>query len=129
MYFAIVLVLALHAMSGVFWAGSTFVLARGAVALHQLRRPQAGAAAAAVITGAILWALLHRGAFGTRELALAAGACAALLAALVQFLSARGVPRGAVPEEPQRARALAGQRIAAGLLALTVLAMVLSRWV
>lgn len=129
MYFAIVLVLALHALSGVFWAGSTFVLARGAGALPQLRRPQARASVMAVLTGAILWGLLHRGGFGTRELALAAGACAALIAAVVQFASARGLASIAAPHESQRAKAVVGQRIATGLLAVTVLSMVLSRWV
>jgi hypothetical protein len=128
MHFVLILVLALHALSGVFWAGSTFVLARGAAALPPLLGPQARAAGGAVLTGAILWGLLHRGGFGVRELPLAVGACAALLAAAVQFASARALNNGS-NDDAARAKPLTGQRAAAGLLALTLLAMVLWRWV
>ena len=46
---------ALHVLTGVFWAGTTFALARtGAVSAASLFRPQMGAAAVAVIAGGVL---------------------------------------------------------------------------
>jgi hypothetical protein len=58
----------LHVASGVFWAGSTFALARtGAASADKLFRPQMGAAAAVVITGGALWHLLHPSGFGSQE--------------------------------------------------------------
>ena len=45
---------AMHVLSGIFWAGSTFALAHiGGAGAEQLARPQLGAAAFAVLTGAI----------------------------------------------------------------------------
>jgi hypothetical protein len=52
----------LHVLAGVFWAGTTFALARtGVERAAQLLRPQLGAAVVAVATGALLWFLFHRG--------------------------------------------------------------------
>ena len=68
MQITLLVTLVLHILSGVFWAGSTFALARtGAMTADQLFRPQMGAAVVAVITGGVLWHLLHPSGFGTME--------------------------------------------------------------
>jgi hypothetical protein len=122
----------LHVLSGVFWAGSTFALARtGAVHADQLFRPQMGAAAVAVITGAVLWHYLHEGSFGTSEQILAAGAVCAIVAGGIQGISTGSTLRKAdsVSSE-QSLRAIAkGQRAAAALLAITVICMSVARCV
>jgi hypothetical protein len=115
MQLLLIVTIALHALAGVFWAGSTFVLARTQATLAApLRRPQLGAATIAVLTGAALWHLAHAGGFGMAERVLALGSVLALLAALVQAV---------------KGRSAAGQRAAAGLLMVTVLSMVVARYV
>src|SRR3979409_726209 len=85
MQIALIIALSLHILSTVFWAGTTFTLARtGGVGGEQLFRPQMGAAVVAVLTGGYLGHLVHAGAFGTAEQILAVGALAALVAAGVQ---------------------------------------------
>jgi len=126
MEIALIIAIALHALSGVFWAGTTFALARApAAGAEKLRRPQLGAAVVAILSGAVLGHLAHRGAFGGAERVLAAGAGAALLAAVIQAatLGAAASVRG-----HGEARRTIAQRIAAGLLAVTVLCMVLARY-
>ena len=115
MLIALIPIIALHVLSGVFWAGTTFALARGqGLGAQSLRKPQLAAAAVAVLSGALLGHLTHHGAFGNAERVLALGAAAALLAAAVQWFNVRG---------PATA-----QRIAAALLAVSVLCMVLARY-
>ena len=117
MSIGVIILIALHVLTGVFWAGSTFTLARnGGVGSEALFRPQMGAAVVAVLTGAGMWHLLHAGNFALGEKVLAAGALAAIAAAGVQ---------GAV----HRKQPATAQRIAAGLLAVTVVCMVVSRYV
>jgi len=115
---AVLIVLAaLHVLSGVFWAGTTFVLARnGGAGAAALFGPQMGAATLAVLTGMGLGRLLHHGAFGPMEKALLLGALCAVAAAGVQGALHRRNPAGS-------------QRIAAGLLAITVVCMAISRLV
>ena len=110
----LVIALVLHVLSGVFWAGSTFMLARaGTGAAAGLVGPQMGAAAIVIVTGALLWHLVHSGSPGRTEYILLVGAVAALIAAGVQGLSGRRV---------------AAQRIAAVLLAVTVICMAAARY-
>jgi hypothetical protein len=129
----IVLTLVLHVLSGVFWAGSTFTLARmGGPGAEKLLRPQLGCAVMVVATGALLWQLVHPGAPGKTEYILGAGALAAIAAAAVQGLGARAVRLRAGAEhagasEPDSGAAVT-QRIAAGLLAITVICMAASRY-
>src|SRR5262245_4373484 len=90
----IIATIVFHVLSGVFWAGSTVTLARiGGAGAEKLFRPQMGAATVAVMTGALLWHLLHAGTPGKTEYILAVGAVSAILAAGVQgvggFLAAR----------------------------------------
>jgi hypothetical protein len=132
MQIILLVTLALHILSGV-WAGSTFALARtGATAADQLFRPQMGAAAAAVITGGVLWHLLHPSGFGTMEQVLALGALAAVLAVGVQgTLSGRALrqlARNGEIDRQSKARLALGHRIAAALLALTVICMAAARY-
>jgi hypothetical protein len=121
--------LVLHMLSGVFWAGTTFVLARtGADHAGELFFPQRGAAAVAVLTGGLLWYLLHRGHFDTNEQILAVGVLSAVIAGGVQFASGRvALDKGEDAQRLQR-RLVAGQRIAAGLLAITVTCMAAARY-
>lgn len=126
------LALALHVMSGVFWAGSTFVLARtgdGRLAMS-LFGPQMGAATVAVLSGAVLWYLFHgTGYFGTQEKVLAVGAVAAIIAAGVQGTLVGRSRRNTAQDgaaNPLK-QAVRGERLAAGLLAITVVAMAIAR--
>jgi hypothetical protein len=126
---------AIHVLAGVFWAGTTFALARnGGAGAEALARPQMGAAVITVLAGLPLWHLLHRGSFGPQEQVLALGAVCAIAAAGVQGAvslpaSRRLVTAGGPAEPPLRSRVATGQRIAAGLLAVTVGCMAVARFV
>jgi hypothetical protein len=128
----LIVTVVLHVLSGVFWAGTTFALARtGGYQAELFFRPQMAAATIAVLTGGLLWYLLHQGPAGLQEHILGVGALCALLAAGVQGSSARAVRQSAVSESkefvPSRRVALS-QRIAAGLLAITVACMAAARY-
>ncbi|UGQ48481.1 hypothetical protein [Massilia endophytica] len=124
----------LHVLSGVFWAGSTFVLARPAAAgaAAQLFRPQMGAAAMAVLTGAYLGHALRAGTPGTGTTLLIAGAVAAIVAAGIQGAivgRARRKLRSEGADQPLlRQRMTMAHRIAGALLAFTVLTMASARF-
>jgi hypothetical protein len=134
MQITLIVALVLHVLSGVFWAGTTFALARTAGNRADLFfRPQMGAAAVAVVTGALLWFLLHHGHLGTPGQLLAIGALCALLAGGVQGamgapalrkLSALGEAEGSL----LRHRVATSQRIAAALLMITVTCMAAARY-
>jgi uncharacterized membrane protein len=131
---ALIIALSLHILSSVFWAGTSFTLARtGGVGGEQLFRPQMGAAAVAVLTGGYLGHLAHAGSFGTAEQMLAVGALAALVAAGVQGAiggrAIRSLRVGMADEAEARSRIASAQRIAAGLLALTAVCMGAARYV
>lgn len=129
----LILTLALHVLAGVFWAGSTFALAKAAgTHAERLFQPQMGAATVALLTGLVLWHLLHGAAFGSSEMVLTVGILTALVAAGIQGASvgpARRKLAGAdKAEETQlRARMASGQRIAAGFLVVTVVCMAVAR--
>ena len=123
----------LHILSGVFWAGSTFALARSrAASADELFRPQMGAAVVAVITGGGLMYLLHPSAFGAEERILVLGALSAVLAAGVQGAlcgpALRQLTTAAGMNTQLHGRVTFGHRIAAGLLALTVICMATARY-
>jgi hypothetical protein len=112
----IIVLLAVHVLAGVFWAGSTFALARaGGDAAARLFRPQMGAATLALLAGLGLWGILHRGPMGPMEDTLAVGVVCALAAAGVQGMLRRSSP-------------LLSQRLASLLLAVTVVCMVTARY-
>lgn len=127
MPYVLIITLVLHVLTIVFWAGSTFTLTRiGGDHAARLFRPQMGAAALAIITGMILWNMLHKGPFGVPEQILAVGAVSALLAAGVQGAlvgPARRKLAHAGDVEAVRGRMMLGNRIAAGLLAIALIAM------
>jgi hypothetical protein len=113
----IIILIALHILAGVFWAGSTFAIVRsGGAGAATLFGPQMGAATMTVLAGVGLWGILHRGPLGPMEHTLALGALCAIAAAGVQGATHKKNP-------------LKGQRIAAGLLFVTVLCMAIARYV
>jgi heme A synthase len=133
MQIALIVALSLHILSSVFWAGTSFVLARtGGIGGEQLFRPQMGAAVIAVLSGSYLGHLVHAGSFGTAEQILAVGALGALVAAGVQGAIGGGAIRslrnGKADETDARSRIATAQRIAAALLALTAVCMGAARY-
>lgn len=130
----LIIVLSLHILSSVFWAGSSFTLARtGGIGGEKLFRPQMGAAVVAVLTGGYLGHLVHAGSFGPAEQVLAVGAVAALVAAGVQGAiggrAIRSLRNGTSDETVVRSRIAVAQRVAAMLLAVTAVCMGAARYV
>jgi hypothetical protein len=131
MQMVIVLTLVLHILSGVFWAGSTFTLARiGGPGAEKLLRPQLGCATMVVVTGVLLWCLIHSGVPGRTEYILGLGALAAIAAAAVQGFGLRAARMGADEEQALHSSdgPVVTQRVAAMLLAVTVICMAVSRY-
>jgi hypothetical protein len=133
MQIALIITLSLHILSAVFWAGTSFALARtGGIGGEQLFRPQMGAAVIAVLSGGYLWHLVHAGSFGTAEQILAVGALCALVAAGVQGAlggrAIRSLRNGKADEADARSRIATAQRIAAALLAVTAVCMGAARY-
>ena len=113
----IIVLIGLHILAGVFWAGSTFAIVRsGGAGAGALFGPQMGAATVTVLAGIGLWGILHRGPGGPMEHTLALGALCAIVAAGVQGATRKKNP-------------LKGQRIAAALLVITVVCMAIARYV
>jgi hypothetical protein len=116
MHSLIVVVIAIHLLAGVFWAGSTFVLAHNrAQGADALFRAQMGAAAVAILAGIALSGLLMRGETGPMQTMLTVGALCAIVAAIVQIA--------------WRRQPVLSQRIAAVLLAVTVVTMGIAPYV
>jgi hypothetical protein len=133
MLWILVIVTVLHVIPAVFWAGSTAVLARsGAAGVEDLAFPQLGAATTAILAGIALFVLNHRGAEGAGEHVLGAGAACALVAALLQVTAlprVRRLLKAADTDKPSLRKNIAvRQRIAAGLLAVTIACMVVWRY-
>lgn len=129
MLWILVLVTVAHVLAGVFWVGTTAVLARtGAASMETLARPQIGSAVLAVLLGGALWGLNHHQGGNAGDEILSAGALCALAALLLQILSlgkVRALVAAPDADKPALRRGLAlRQRIAVGLLALTIAAMV-----
>lgn len=133
MQWILIVVLALHILSGVAWTGMTFGMASGVIPLEttpQLRGRQRGAAVVAMLAGLALWGLAHRGGFYTAEMALAAGSVLAILAAILQGVAGGRLKRAMASGSLDQARAgVAGlDRATAGLLALTIVLMAASKY-
>ena len=130
----LIVALVLHVLSGVFWAGTTFALARTAGNQAALFfRAQMGAAAIAVVTGGVLRFYLHHGPLGTPGHLLAIGALCAFLSLGVQgMMVASALQKLPAPAESEgsrlRHRVATGQRIAAALLMITVTCMAAARY-
>jgi hypothetical protein len=119
----------IHILAGVFWAGTTFVLARtNGQGAERLFRPQMGAALITIAAGAYLWYLL-----GPSQWLLILGVLAALIAAAIQGAlggrALRHLDKGAITEPMARAQVALAHRIASGLLAFTIFTMAVSRYV
>ena len=128
----LLLTLGLHMAGAVFWLLTSAALGWNGdpAASKVMFRPQMVAATVVVFSGGGLWSMLHSGGFGPREIVLAIGAVLAVAAAGVQGALVGGQVRrlaGASPEGDAGRRILLGQRIAAGLLACALLAMVAER--
>jgi uncharacterized membrane protein len=124
----------IHVVVSVFWAGTTFALARLAgLGGERFVFPQLGAAAIAVLTGGYLGHTLHASSFGLAEQVLAVGIACAVIVAVLQGAIGVGTLRRLQNHrlDMERARDRIGkaQRIAAALLTVTVTAMVLARYV
>lgn len=116
MHILVMILIALHGLAGVFWAGSTFALTHSYFEINpKLFRAQMGAAVVTVAAGLALWGLVLRGAHGPMETTLTIGAACAIVAAGVQ---------GTMRRSP-----VTSQRIAAGLLAITVICMMIAPYV
>jgi hypothetical protein len=117
MLVVIMVLIGLHILAGVFWAGSTFTIVRsGGTGASTLFGPQMGAATLTILAGAGLWFILHRGPDGPMEHTLGLGALCAVIAAGVQGATHKKNP-------------VKGQRIAAALLAITVICMAIAKYV
>jgi hypothetical protein len=92
------------------------------------------AAGIAMLTGALLWYFFHGAYFGSMEIVLAIGivatfAAAGVLGAFVGSARRKLAGADAAEEKQLRARMAKGQRIAAGLLVLTIICMAIARMV
>lgn len=130
----IVIALAIHVLSSVFWAGSTFTLARlSGLGGERLVLPQAGAAIVAILTGGYLGHTLHGTDFGLFEQVLLGGIAAALIAFVLQIaVSVRTLAafrRERLDEMSAQRQIAMAQRVAAGLLTITVICMAIGRYV
>ena len=129
----VIAVMSIHVLAAMFWAGTSFTLARtGGLGGEQLFRPQMGAATIAILAGGYLWQATHAGAFATAEQVLALGAVCAIIAAGVQGAmtgpAIRSLRAGTADGVGARRRIALAQRLAAGLLVVTVVCMVASRY-
>lgn len=133
----LILAISTHVLAAVFWAGSTFTVARtGTGSIDRLFVPQVAAAIVAIASGGYLWQTLHGHVLGPAEMVLGAGAISGILAGLLQvaftgpaLLRARrrgGATTGTTALEP---KVLLAQRLAAVLLALAVICMAAARFV
>ncbi|WP_246805435.1 hypothetical protein [Mesorhizobium mediterraneum] len=133
MQYVYIIVLGLHVMAGVFWAGTTIAVARDPeIRIERFFRPQMGAAGMVFLTGILLWYFFHSGFFGSIEMVLALGISTALIAAGVQGALVGSASRqlassDAATETQLRAKMTRGERIAGGLLVITVFCMATAR--
>jgi hypothetical protein len=125
-----ILVIGLHTLTGLFWLLSSFILSRakGVTASAAMFRWQMLAATLAVFSGGGLWSMFLKGLFGPPEMILAGGGLCAVAAAGVQGALVGGAIRrmksGVLSEETALRKIALGQRIGAGLLAVTLITMV-----
>jgi hypothetical protein len=127
----LIIVLSLHLLAAVFWAGTTFALAATGGPGERLFRPQMAAATVAVLAGAYLWGELHPA--GSSAMILGLGALCAIAAAGLQGAvggkAIRELRNGQIGGTDARSRIAAAQRLAAVLLAVTIVCMAAARYI
>lgn len=128
----LVAVLSLHLLAAIFWAGTTFALAfTGGVGDARLFRARMIAALIAFLAGGYLWGMLRPA--GGSEVILGLGVICAIAAAGVQGAlggrAIREMRNGTLGEADGRARVAAAERIAAILLAITIICMAAARYI
>jgi hypothetical protein len=132
MQLGLMIAISLHVLPAVFWAGSSFVLARNGAGAERLFRSQIGSAVVAILAGGYLWHAVHEGSLGPVEKMLGAGAIAAVLAFICQVgLAGSAIARLRKPDADEavlRLRIAWANRIAAVLLAIATIAMAASRY-
>jgi uncharacterized membrane protein len=133
MPYALILIAALHVLTTIFWAGTTFALARtGGLAAERLFGPQVVAAVLACISGGYLGHTLHGNAFGRPEQVLIMAAAASIAALVVQVAivgkAVQTLRDGARDHIAARARASTAHRAAAVLLGLAAVGMGVARY-
>jgi len=119
----------------VFWAGTTITLARvPEIKAEKFLPLQMRAVGIVMVTGALLWYFFHGAYFGSMEITLAIGivaafAAAGVLSAVVRSAARKLASADAGEETRLRAQMAKGQRIAAGLLVVTVICMGIARMI
>ena len=135
MQYVYIVVLGLHVLTGVFWAGTTIALARvPEIKAEKFLPLQMRAVGIVMVTGALLWYFFHGAYFGSMEITLAIGivaafAAAGVLSAVVRSAARKLASADAGEETRLRAQMAKGQRIAAGLLVVTVICMGIARMI
>jgi len=128
----LMIAIAIHVLPAVFWAGSTFVLARSAGrGSDRLFGAQMGAGTVTILAGAYLWGAAHAGVFGRKEMFLAVGAICALIAFAVQAIMVGGSLarlRKNAEDAAANARIGVAQRVSALLLGVATIAMATSKY-
>ncbi len=125
MFSFLALLTALHAIPGIFWAGTTFAIVRSeGEGAEKLAEPQVGAGFVTLLAGVTLWHFRRGANFGASEAWLALGVGAAMLALGVQVYGLNRMRSGR--SDPRTTLAL--QRAAALLLIVTVFVMTTSRY-
>jgi hypothetical protein len=131
MQYIIAITSAIHVLTSVFWAGSTFTLARTGGTGERLFGAQMVAAALVILTGGYLFKTLHEGASGPVEHMLGIGVISALFAFAVQVLivgrSLRKL-RANSSDAPAQSRIVIANRVSGVLLAVAALSMGGSRF-
>lgn len=122
-------IIAVHVLAAVFWAGSSFAIARlGGSPVSRLRIPQLTAGILAIVSGGVLWRLLHGAAMGAAESILLAGAVCGLVAFAIQAGLALSEMKSKHAGPKSEARATIGHRAAAALLGITTISMAIARF-
>jgi len=123
---------ALHVVPALFWAGTTFGMARMAgEGAERMAFPQIGSAAVTIVVGAVLWHFTHpAGVRTSSDTVLAVGAASAVVAAGLQasaLPAVRRLQRGEGDLQAQRRRIALIQRIGGVLIVVAAICMVTFR--
>jgi uncharacterized membrane protein len=133
MQLALIIAISFHVLAAVFWAGTSFAVARmGGAGGERLFPSQMAAAAIVILTGGYLWRTLHDGATGPMEQFLGVAVASALVALLFQSIVAgpavRKLSHGSIDEAAARSAIATANRIAAPLLAAATILMAGARY-